>query len=128
MWPMGLLFPLKVPGRINLRGSMARHQSLNTERADQYLPRQRRDVTYVSRLQAVQAAVDHQLEEMIKQHPNRRVALITFNSEVRVKGSKFVVRTTWFQNLQMNIFGKKEMFAQFLSLTSLKYDILDIHF
>lgn len=86
---------------------MARHQSLNTERADQYLPRQRRDVTYVSRLQAVQAAVDHQLEEMIKQHPNRRVALITFNSEVRVKGSKFVVRTTWFQNLQMNIFGKK---------------------
>lgn len=107
---------------------MARHQSLNTERADQYLPRQRRDVTYVSRLQAVQAAVDHQLEEMIKQHPNRRVALITFNSEVRVKGSKFVVRTTWFQNLQMNIFGKKEMFAQFLSLTSLKYDILDIHF
>lgn len=107
---------------------MARHQSLNTERADQYLPRQRRDVTYVSRLQAVQAAVDHQLEEMIKQHPNRRVALITFNSEVRVKGAKFVVRTTWFQNLQMNIFGKKEMFAQFLSLTSLKYDILDIHF
>ncbi|XP_022293240.2 circularly permutated Ras protein 1-like isoform X1 [Crassostrea virginica] len=75
-----------VPGRINLRGSMARHQSLNTERADQYLPRQRRDVTYVSRLQAVQAAVDHQLEEMIKQHPNRRVALITFNSEVTIIG------------------------------------------
>lgn len=76
----------QVPGRINLRGSMARHQSLNTERADQYLPRQRRDVTYISRLQAVQAAVDHQLEEMIKQHPNRRVALITFNNEVTIVG------------------------------------------
>jgi hypothetical protein len=48
------------------------------------MPGERRDVTYISRLQAVQAAVDHQLEEMIKQHPNRRVALITFNNEVSV--------------------------------------------
>ncbi|XP_076077748.1 uncharacterized protein LOC143048138 isoform X3 [Mytilus galloprovincialis] len=45
-----------------------------------------RDVTQVSRLQAAQAAVDHQLEEMIKEHPNRRVALIAFSSEVIVVG------------------------------------------
>ncbi|XP_048768214.1 circularly permutated Ras protein 1-like [Ostrea edulis] len=75
-----------VPGRINLRGSVARLQSLNTDRSDQHMPRERRDVTYISRLQAVQAAMDHQLEEMIKQHPNRRVALITFNNEVTIIG------------------------------------------
>ncbi|XP_062566658.1 circularly permutated Ras protein 1-like [Saccostrea cucullata] len=75
-----------VPGRINLRGSVARLQSLNTDRSDQHLPNERRNVTYVSRLQAVQAAVDHQLEEMRKQHPNRRVALITFNNEVTIIG------------------------------------------
>ncbi|XP_061176776.1 circularly permutated Ras protein 1-like [Saccostrea echinata] len=75
-----------VPGRINLRGSVARLQSLNTDRSDQHLPNERRNVTYVSRLQAVQAAVDHQLEEMLKQHPNRRVALITFNNEVTIVG------------------------------------------
>ena len=55
---------------------------MNTERADQYLPRQARNVTHVSRLQSVQAAVDQQLEEMVKEHPNRRVALIVFNNEV----------------------------------------------
>ncbi|KAK3097067.1 hypothetical protein FSP39_006081 [Pinctada imbricata] len=78
----------EVPGRINLRGSsnLNRLQSLNTDRSDQYLPNQRRNVTYISRLQAAQAAVDHQLEEMIRQHPNRRVALIAFNNEVSVIG------------------------------------------
>ena len=55
---------------------------MNSERSDQFLPRQRRDVTYVSRLQSVQAAIDHQLQEMEKEFPNRRVALVTFNSEV----------------------------------------------
>ena len=55
---------------------------MNRDREDQFLPRQRRDVTYVSRLQSVQAAIDHQLQEMEKEYPNRRVALVTFNNEV----------------------------------------------
>ena len=55
---------------------------MNRDREDQFLPRQRRDVTYVSRLQSVQAAIDHQLQEMEKEFPNRRVALVTFNNEV----------------------------------------------
>ena len=49
---------------------------------DQHLPRERRNVTYISRLLAVQAAVGHQLEEMAKEFPHRRVGLITFSSEV----------------------------------------------
>ena len=56
--------------------------SLNVNNEDQYLPRQRRDVTYVSRLQSVQAAVDFQLEELAKTNPSQRVALVTFSDEV----------------------------------------------
>ena len=69
-----------------MRGSerLDRLQSLNDTREDQNLPGQRRNVTYVSRLQGVQAAVDHQLEEMMKESPNRRVALITFSSDVSI--------------------------------------------
>jgi len=58
---------------------------MNEDSSDQYLPRQKRNVTYISRLQAAQAAVDQQLEEMVKQHPNRRVALIVFNNEASIK-------------------------------------------
>ena len=75
----------QVPGNIRLRGaeSLRRARQFNRERGDQYLPRQQRNVTYVSRLQSVQAAIDHQLHEMERDFPNRRVALITFSNEVR---------------------------------------------
>ncbi|XP_053396238.1 uncharacterized protein LOC123552632 [Mercenaria mercenaria] len=78
----------EVPGHIELRGAsgLRRAQALNRERADQYLPRQRRNVTYISRLQSVQAAIDHQLQEMAREYPNRRVALVTFSNEVTVIG------------------------------------------
>ena len=75
---------VQVPGHVALRGaeSLRRAQEMNRDREDQFLPRQRRDVTYISRLQSVQAAIDHQLQEMEKEYPNRRVALVTFNNEV----------------------------------------------
>ncbi|XP_041351713.1 uncharacterized protein LOC121370501 [Gigantopelta aegis] len=78
----------EVPGKVKLRGSsrLERLRSFNDDHSDQYLPRQHRNTTYVSRLQAVQAAVDHQLEEMSREHPHRRVALITFDNEVTVIG------------------------------------------
>ncbi|KAL4233133.1 hypothetical protein ACF0H5_007818 [Mactra antiquata] len=78
----------EVPGHVELRGAqgLRRAQLLNRERSDQYLPRQNRNVTYVSRLQSVQAAIDHQLQEMTKDFPNRRVALVTFSNEVTVFG------------------------------------------
>lgn len=78
----------EVPGKIQLRGSANLHsiQRMQEDRSDQYLPNQKRNVTYVSRLQAVQAAVDHQVEEMMKTHPNRRVAIISFNNEIQVIG------------------------------------------
>ncbi|KAL3882463.1 hypothetical protein ACJMK2_028800 [Sinanodonta woodiana] len=78
----------EVPGNLKLRGaeSLHRAQLLNRERSDQYLPKQRRNVTYISRLQSVQAAVDHQLEQMCKDYPHRRVALVTFNNDVEIIG------------------------------------------
>ena len=76
-------FVFQVAGRIRMRGDhLDALQKLNETREPQYMPGQRRDVTFVSRLQGVQAAVDQQLGDMSKEHPNRRVALITFNTEV----------------------------------------------
>jgi hypothetical protein len=46
----------------------------------------RRDVTYISRLQGVQAAIDKQLETMKKSSPEQGVALVAFNNEVTVIG------------------------------------------
>ncbi|CAH1778659.1 unnamed protein product [Owenia fusiformis] len=80
----------EVPGRFNLRGTerrrLDRMQSFNEMREDQHLPGERRNVTYVSRLQGVQAAVGHQLDDMMKEFPTRRAALVTFDSEVCVIG------------------------------------------
>eukprot|EP00761_Pharyngomonas_kirbyi_P008423 gb/GECH01008434.1/.p1 GENE.gb/GECH01008434.1/~~gb/GECH01008434.1/.p1 ORF type:complete len:1012 (+),score=312.14 gb/GECH01008434.1/:1-3036(+) len=59
-------------------------QALNVEGASQYMPGQRTDVSYVSRMQCVQAAVDIQLEETVQENPDRQVILITFNNEVKI--------------------------------------------
>ena len=93
---------LQVPGHVALKGaeSLRRAQQMNTDREDQFLPRQRRDVTYISRLQSVQAAIDHQLQEMEKDYPNRRVALVTFDSEVGIWA------TSW-ENLFMSYANNK---------------------
>eukprot|EP00026_Physarum_polycephalum_P001882 Phypoly_transcript_01885.p1 GENE.Phypoly_transcript_01885~~Phypoly_transcript_01885.p1 ORF type:complete len:979 (+),score=188.07 Phypoly_transcript_01885:120-3056(+) len=41
---------------------------------------------HISRMQCMQAAVDMQLEEIYKQHPKKRVVLITFSNEVTIIG------------------------------------------
>lgn len=78
----------EVPGHQKLRGSatLRRLRRENTMEGMQRLPSEARNITYISRLQAVQAAVDHQLGEMAREFPHRRVALITFSSEVSVIG------------------------------------------
>lgn len=52
--------------------------------ADQYLPRENRSVSYVSRLQCVQAAISSQVETLASEHPNKRVAIVTFADDVKV--------------------------------------------
>ncbi len=68
--------------------------SLNPDNADQYMPGQRRDALYVSRLQCVKAAVDTHLERLARTHPSKRVLLITFNNEVTVYGDGSAAPTT----------------------------------
>eukprot|EP01125_Pyxidicula_operculata_P001982 TRINITY_DN11969_c0_g1_i1.p1 TRINITY_DN11969_c0_g1~~TRINITY_DN11969_c0_g1_i1.p1 ORF type:complete len:1016 (-),score=296.96 TRINITY_DN11969_c0_g1_i1:118-3165(-) len=48
----------------------------------QYLPNEKRNVTYISRLESVQTAVEAQLIDLQQQHPNKRVALVSFSNDV----------------------------------------------
>lgn len=41
-----------------------------------------RDVTYISRLQCLQAAIESNLNTLLKSSPNRKVGFVTFNNEV----------------------------------------------
>jgi len=77
----------EIPGKVALRGnSKSTYNSFVDDNSDQFLPGQRRDVTYVSRLQSVQAAIAAQIETLSKQKPNYSVGLVTFNDEVTVIG------------------------------------------
>ena len=53
--------------------------------AEQYLEGDNA-VTYVSRLECVQAAIESQLQSMSISTPNRKVGLIAFNSEISIYG------------------------------------------
>ncbi len=61
-----------------LRQDEARHQ--------QFLPRQARNVAYVSRLALVQAAVAKQINELWQREPDVRVGLIAFSDAVHLIG------------------------------------------
>jgi hypothetical protein len=79
----------EVEGKLELKGDWRKEApSFLTagDSSDQYFGGQRRDVTYVSRLQAVQAAITTQIEALKATAPNRRVALVTFNGEVTIYG------------------------------------------
>ena len=65
---------------------LAQLQALQTqEDGPQWMPGQAQ-VTYVSRLECVQAAIESQIQELKKTKPNVKVGLVTFNNEVKVIG------------------------------------------
>lgn len=79
----------EIDGNVQLRGAQARQQQLagiaSAGDGPQYFRSERgRQVTYVSRLQAVQAAITTQIEELKKSAPEKRVALISFASDIRI--------------------------------------------
>eukprot|EP01102_Stenamoeba_stenopodia_P022791 TRINITY_DN962_c0_g1_i1.p1 TRINITY_DN962_c0_g1~~TRINITY_DN962_c0_g1_i1.p1 ORF type:complete len:878 (-),score=250.65 TRINITY_DN962_c0_g1_i1:198-2831(-) len=79
----------EIIGRVDLKGQKQLDADLRNHAArhgDQYLPGQNRNVTYVSRLQCVQAAVEHQIELIAKEHPKKKVGLVTFNNDVTLIG------------------------------------------
>jgi len=70
-------------GKVDLRGGGPNLNHLRQAGdGQQWMPGQRRDVTYVSRLQAVQAAVQSQLDQLAKTAPRKRVAFVEFSGEV----------------------------------------------
>ena len=75
----------ELPGKVDLRGggpSLAHLRQRGD--GDQFMPGQRRNVTYVSRLQAVQAAVASQIESLAKSAPRKRVAIVEFSADVSI--------------------------------------------
>lgn len=82
----------EITGDIKIKADSSLHQSLSTfidanrggGYAEQFLPNENRDVTYVSRLQCVQAAVSAQLENLVKTYPKKRVAIVTFSNDVTI--------------------------------------------
>ena len=54
--------------------------------SDQRLEGEDKNITYISRMQCVQAAIDNQLVEMSTGAPDRKIGLIFFNHEVTIVG------------------------------------------
>merc|ERR1712137_495832 len=81
---------------INLRGLQKREErnrAIRQQQMDadidfnnQYLPGQRQNVTFVSRLQCVQSAIDHQISRYQREQPQTRIGLVSFSNEVTLIG------------------------------------------
>ena len=83
----------EIQGKVNLKGqpnqpdlSQFVENNGHGGQADQYLPGQNKNVTYVSRLQAMQAALSSQIEMLARVHPTKRVGVVSFASDVVIYG------------------------------------------
>jgi len=77
----------EVEGKLTLKGDHTKQlAALNTDRSSQRLPNEKRNVTYISRLQSLQAAVDAAMNKLVAESPRKRVGLVTFSNEVSIIG------------------------------------------
>jgi hypothetical protein len=79
----------EVEGDIKIRGDAAsRLNNLRTsgDEANQYLPNEKRGVSYVSRLQCVQGAISSLIENVKEQKQETRIGLVTFSDKVSIHG------------------------------------------
>jgi len=78
-----------VSGKHNIKGDKMKDQKQDlmkfSDGSDQRLQGES-NVTYISRMQCVQAAIDAQLAEMAQAAPDRKIGLVTFNHEVQIVG------------------------------------------
>ena len=82
----------ELTGKVDLKGGGTNLNHLRQPGdGQQWMPGQRRDVTYVSRLQAVQAAVQAQLEQLAKTAPRKRVAFVEFSGDVLIHNDATMV-------------------------------------
>ncbi|CAN0319877.1 unnamed protein product, partial [Phaeothamnion confervicola] len=79
----------EVQGRFSLRGNRTGQLAalrVAGDAAEQRWGQQRRDVTYVSRMQAVQAAVGAELDRLAHEQPATRVGIVSFSEDVILTG------------------------------------------
>jgi len=77
----------EVKGKFEMKGRNRRDEFDGLDiQGSQYLPREKRNVTYVSRLQSVQTAVSEQLSRLKQENPTMIVGLVTFGSEITIIG------------------------------------------
>jgi len=79
-----------ITGKHNIKGNYFEKMKAElmsfSDGSDQFYGVGNRNVTYVSRLQCLQAAIESNLSQMIKEAPNRKVGFVTFNNEVIAYG------------------------------------------
>lgn len=79
----------EIVGKHSIKGDKTRAmQELMkfSDGSDQKLNGESGNVTYVSRMQCVQAAIDNQIKDMSKVAPERKLGIVTFNHEVTIIG------------------------------------------
>ena len=83
----------EIQGQVNLRGnnnapdlSQFIEQNQYGQQAQQAWPGQNQNVTYVSRMQAMQAAVADQMDQMAGAYPQKPCGFVTFNNDVSIVG------------------------------------------
>lgn len=83
---LGSKINLKGLQKRELRNQRIRDEQADLEIGDQYLPGQKRGVSFVSRLQCVQSAVEHRMSQYQRENPEARVGLVSFSNEVTLIG------------------------------------------
>ena len=80
-----------VTGNVGLKTNKLQElkKQLGPQEGPQFLPKEKKNVTYVSRLECVQAAIESQLTELQRAAPNKRIGIVTFNNEVNIIGDGF---------------------------------------
>jgi Sec23/Sec24 zinc finger len=77
-----------VSGILNLKTSRQQElmKLIMPGEEEQYFPGSNKNITYVSRLECVQAAIESQLQELYNTSPNRKVGIVAFNGDVKIIG------------------------------------------
>jgi hypothetical protein len=79
-----------VKGKLNIKGdrSLKDREALkgHIEQGANQFRQSDKNVTYVSRIQCVKAAIEAQFQEMAQGSKDRKIGVVTFNNEVTVIG------------------------------------------
>lgn len=80
-----------VSGNLGLKTNKLKElkKQFGPQEGPQYCPREKKNVTYISRLECVQAAIEAQLDEMQQATPNKKIGIVTFNGEVTIIGDGY---------------------------------------